>query len=74
MAGTQLSVSMVQSQLPTDSSKILKFPGPFPGWRFIITIVIIISFARERKTAANVYALNKEIRIVQSPTKLNDKI
>ena len=37
-------------------------------------MVIDISFARDRKTAPNDYALNKETPIVQSPTKLNDKI
>ena len=67
--------------------KILKFSGPslfghdvshttapFPAWGFIMTMVIVISFAHERKTVPNVYAPEILTRIVQSPTKLNDKI
>ena len=60
---------MVQSQLPTDSfskssnSQDHRFrpwrvshssPIPYPG--FIMTIVTVISFARERKTVPNVCA------------------
>ena len=41
---------------------------------FIMTLVIVISFARERKTVPNDYAPELFTRIVQSPTKLNDKI
>ena len=47
---------------------------PFPVWGFIITMVIVISFARERKTAPNDYAPELLIWIVQNPTKLSDKI
>ena len=39
-----------------------------------MTIVIVISFARERKTIPNDYAPELLTLIVQSPTKLNDKI
>ena len=53
---------------------IIHTPAPFPFWGFIITMVIVISFAYERKTAANNYAPELLTRIVQSPTKLNDKI
>ena len=41
---------------------------------FIMTMVIVISFAREHKTVPNDYAPELLTRIVQSPTKLNDKI
>ena len=68
--------------------KILKFSGPsLPGMTpstlqphflllggGIMTIVIVISFACERKTVPNDYAPELLTRIVQSPTKLNDKI
>ena len=37
-----------------------------------MTMVIVISLARERKTAPNVYAPGLLTRIVQSPTKLNE--
>ena len=37
-------------------------------------MVIAISFAHERKTTPNDYAPELLTRIVQSPTKLNDKI
>ena len=38
-----------------------------------MTMVIVISFEHERKTVPNVYVHELLIRIVQSPTKLNDK-
>ena len=41
---------------------------------FIMTMVIDISFAHERKTVPNDYAPELLTRIVQSPTKLNDKM
>ena len=41
---------------------------------FIMTRVIFISFVHERKTVPNGYAPELLTRIVQSPTKLNDKI
>ena len=76
----------VQSQLPTDVFlKILKFSGPSllsmtsftlkPHFLsgFLMTIVILISFARERKLYPILCTWTKS-RIVQSPTKLNDKI
>ena len=53
---------------------VIHTPAPFPVWGFIMTIVIVIFFARERKTAPNDTALELLTRIVQSPTKLNDKI
>ena len=67
MVRTQLSAYMVQSQLPTDSfSKSSNSQDHrFQAWRhphsslityleFIMTIVIVISFAHERKTVPNV--------------------
>ena len=39
-----------------------------------MTIVIDISFARERETVPNDYAPDLLTRIIQSPIKLNDKI
>ena len=39
-----------------------------------MTMVIIISFAHEHKTVPNDYAPKLLTQIVQSPTKLNDKI
>ena len=87
MTETQLSVSIVQCQLPTHSfSKssnsqghlfwARRHPHSSPNSRlgFIMTMLIVISFAHERKPAPNDYALNHLTRIVQSPTKLNDKI
>ena len=41
---------------------------------FIMTMVIVISFAHERKTIPNDYTPEFLTRIVQSPTKLNDTI
>ena len=35
---------------------VILTPAPFPVWGFIMTMVIFISFARERKTALNDYA------------------
>ena len=77
--------SMVQSQLT--SFQILRFSGPFlPGMTsfthqhyflsggLLWQMVTVISFARERKTAPNDYASGLLTQIVQSPTKLNDKI
>ena len=46
-------------------------PQPFTVLGFIM---IVLSFARERKTAPSDYAPEILTRIVQSPTKLNDKI
>ena len=77
--------SMVQSQLTSfQNPKILRTifsghdvihtPAPFPLWRLIITMVIVISFARERKTVPNDYAPELSTRIVQSSTKLKDNI
>ena len=37
-------------------------------------MVIVLSFVHERKTVPNDYAPKVLTRIVQSPTKLNDKI
>ena len=62
--------------------KILKFSGlsllgmmsstlqPISCLGFIMTMVIVISFAREHKSVPSDYAPE----IIQSPTKLNDKI
>ena len=49
-------------------------PASFSVWGFIMTMVIVISFALECKTAPNDNTLNLETRIVQNPTKLNDEI
>ena len=67
--------------------KILKFSGPslsgmtsstlLPHFLFgglFWQMVIVISFARECKTVLNDYAPELLTRIVQNPTKLNDKI
>ena len=83
---TQLSTDMAQNQLPPDVIfKIFKFSSHrFWAWRhshnsplsylgFIMTIVIVISFARERKLYPVLCTWSKS-RIVQTPTKLNDKI
>ena len=82
-----ITSSTVQIQLSTDSfSKSSNsqdhlfrawrhlHSSPFPVWGIIMTMVIVISFAHERKTAPNDYAPEVLTRIVQSPTKLNDKI
>ena len=53
---------------------VIYTPAPFPVWGFIMTMVIVISFAHERKTVPNDYAPELLTRIVPSPTKLNDKI
>ena len=85
MAETLLYDSMVQSQLTlfqnpqilrtiSSGDDVIHTPATFPVWGFIMTIVIVISFARERKTATKDYAPELLTRIVQSPTKLNDKI
>ena len=86
MAETQFSASIVQSQLSTDSFQnpqilrtissvhVIHTPALFPVWGFIMTMVIVISFAHERKTAPNDSAPELFTRIVQNPTKLNDEI
>ena len=84
MAETQLSASMVLSQLSTDSFskssnsqdhlfRLWCHPhsSPISCLVFIMTMVIVISFACERKTAPNDNAPELLTRIVQSPTKLN---
>ena len=73
---SQLTVFQNPQILRTISSRhdIIHTPAPFPIWGFIMTIVIVISFVRERKTVPNDYAPEILTRIVQSPTKLNDKI
>ena len=53
---------------------VILTPAPFPVWGFVMTMVIVISFARERKTVPNDYAPELFTQIVQSPTKLYDKI
>ena len=83
----QLLDSMVKLQLSTDlfqnlqilrtiSSRhdVIHSPASFPVWGFIMTMVIIISFAREHKTVSNDYTPELFTWIVQSPTKLNDRI
>ena len=53
---------------------VIHTPASFPVWGFIMTMVIVISFACERKTVPNDYVPGLLTRIVQSPTKLNDKM
>ena len=53
---------------------VIHTPTPFPVWGFIMTMVIVISSAYERKTVPNDYAPELLTWIVRSPTKLNDKI
>ena len=53
---------------------VIHTPASFPIWGFIMTMVIVIFFAREHKTVPNDYEPEPLTRIVQSPTKLNDKI
>ena len=85
MAETQLSTSMVLSQLTLFQNPqilrtisfghdVIHTPAPFPVWGFIMTMVSVISFAHECKTVPNDYAPELLTQIVQSPTKLNDKI
>ena len=87
MAGTQLSACMVQIQSTTAVFfKILKFSAHlFWPWHyqhssliscqgFIMKMVIVLSFAQERKTVPNGYTPGLITRTVQSPFKLNDKI
>ena len=87
MAEIQLFAFLVQIQLSTDSFQnsqifrtifsghdIIHTPTPFPVWGVIMTMVIVISFARQRKAVPNDYAPELLIRICQNPIKLNDKI
>ena len=53
---------------------VIHTPASFPVWGIIMTMVIVIYFAHERKTAPNDFAPELLTRIIQSPTKLNDKI
>ena len=53
---------------------LIHTPAPFSVWRFIMTMVIVISFARERKTAPNDYAPELLTWTVQIPNKLKDRI
>ena len=46
----------------------------FPVWGFIMTMVIVISFAHERKTVPTDNVPELLTRIVKSPTKLNARI
>ena len=83
---TQLSAYIVQSQLPTDSFSKSSNSQDHRFWAwcqshsslvsylgFIMLIVIVISFLRERKLYLMLYTWTKSW-IVQSPTKLNYKI
>ena len=85
MAETQLSSSMVQFQLTLfqnppilrtiySGHDVIDTPDSFPVWEFIITMVIVVSLTREPKNAPNDYAPELFTRIVQSPTKMNDKV
>ena len=47
---------------------------PISSLGFIMTMGIVLSFARERKAVPNDYVPELLTGIVQSPTKLNDEI
>ena len=68
---SQLTLKSSGPSLPSMTSSILQ---PISCLGFIMTMVIVISFVRERKTVPNDYAWELLTRIVQNPTKLNDKI
>ena len=64
MAEYPTLVSMVQPQLTlfqnpqilrtiSSGHDVIETPAPFPVWGFIMTIVIVISFATEYKTASD---------------------
>ena len=53
---------------------VIHTPAPFSVWGFSMTMVIVISFAHERKTVLNNYTPELLSRIVQSLTKVNDKV
>ena len=73
---SQLTLFQNPQILRTISSghDIIHSPVPFPVLGFIMTMVIVISFACECKTGPNDYAPELLTRTVQSPIKLNDKI
>ena len=79
--------SVAQIQLSIDSfskssnsqdllSRAWRHPhsSPISFLGFIMTMVIAVSFAHERKTVPKDYAPELLTQIVQGPTKLNDKI
>ena len=76
MVQSQLTLFQNPQILRTISSRhdVIHTPASFPVWGFIMTMVIVISFAYECKTTPNDYAPELLTRLVQSPTKLNDKI
>ena len=76
MAETQLTLFQNPQIIRTIYSghDVIHTPAPFTVWEVIMTMVIVISFAHERKTAPNDYAPKLLTRVVQSPTKLKDKI
>ena len=53
---------------------VIYSPAPFSVWGFNMAMVIVISFVRERKTSPIDYTPELLMRIVQSPTKLKEKI
>ena len=59
MIQSQLQLTLFQNPqiLGTISSghDVIHTPAPLTVWGFIMTMVIVISFARERKTAPNDY-------------------
>ena len=57
------------SQPISSGHDVIHTPASFPVWRFITTMVIVISFECERKSLPNDYAPELLTRIVQSPTK-----
>ena len=53
---------------------VIYTPAPFLVLGFIMTMVIVLSFVSERKTVPNDYAPQHLTRILQSLTRMNDKI
>ena len=85
MAETQLSASMINFQLIlfqnpqilrtiSSGNDVINTPALISCLGFIMTMVIVISFARERKAVPTDYAPELLTRVVQSPTKRKDKI
>ncbi len=53
---THVFLRSSKNQPISSGHDVIHTPATFPVWRFIMTIVIVISFARERKTVPNDYA------------------
>ena len=76
MVQSQLTLFQNLQSLRTVSSwyDVIHTPAPLPVSGFTLTVVIVIYFAGVGKIEPNDYAPELLTRIVQSPTKLNDKI